>query len=66
MRIWSGNPQHLESHYGKVDYESEMWQVRTELMRVLTRFPEACDAVMEELVKLETDEPWTPFPETRL
>ena len=46
----------------KVDEHLELEQVRVVLMRVLSRFPEACQAVVSALEELG-GEPWQPFPE---
>ena len=46
----------------KVDDTRELERVRVVLMRVLSRFPEACQAVIAGLEEMG-GEPWRPFPE---
>ncbi len=45
-----------------VDDTRELEKVRVVLMRVLSRFPDACQAVIAALEELG-GEPWRPFPE---
>ncbi len=47
---------------GKNDDIRELEKVRVVLMRVLSRFPEACQAVISALEELGGG-PWRPFPE---
>ena len=47
----------------KVDEDLKSKHLQTVLMRVLHRFPDAWQAVMDALKELETGQPWTPFPE---
>lgn len=48
-----------------VNQELELEQVRVVLMRVLSRYPEACTAVIGALEELGGP-PWQPFPDTAL